>query len=92
MANKDQLRFKDFNLNWAHVVDAAAVHLVLSSVNIPHPERYNQLMVANDINGSAYYAIYASGGHKDEAGFPKHDAGTPFDKVYDRGDLVDKFR
>lgn len=90
--SKNQLHFKDFNAQWAHVVDPTQVHAVLASVSIPHPERYNQLMVANDINGIAYYAIYASGGHKDKAGAPTHDGGTPFDLVYDRKDLPEQFK
>ena len=91
-SSRNQLHFKDFNSAWAHVVEPSQVHTILASVNIPHPERYNQLMVAPDANWQAYYAVYASGGHKDAKGAAKHDKGTPFDLVYDRGDLPDQFK
>jgi hypothetical protein len=92
MALINQLDFEEFNPNWVHVIDPASVLTILNGINIPRPLRYNQLMVANDANGGgAFYAVYASGGLKNTDGSPKWDAGTPFDKLYDRGDILPAF-
>jgi hypothetical protein len=82
-------RFKEFNSFWSYESDPGRVQTLLKSVSVKEPLRYNQLMVAYD-QVQAIYAIYASGGHVRD-GKPSHDAGTPFDLVFDRGNLPSQF-
>ena len=86
MPNKHR-HSKEFSQKWKLITEPTQVQQIVKSVNITDPERFNQLMVAYDPSGSAYYAVYGSGGLKDKSGKAFHDAGTPFDLLYDRGDL-----
>lgn len=89
MALSKEKRHREFNAFWTFESDAGRVQGLLKTAKVIKPERFNQLMVAYDQVG-AVYAIYASGGHK-HSGKPFHDEGTPFDLVFDFGNLPSQF-